>query len=172
ACGRHATGFDVDGNAIFAETDTGVDALDMTPYANNTPLGWGIETYWNEGDPVIDGGTPSLVDLLIYNAVPDVSDAIQVQPSGSEAGQVSAINAATGTPIAVINYTLNADIIVNANDGTLGDTDTLTLRGTDPANPGTSGLEDFTINLTAAGTPADPLVIVDDTFGGLLYRIQ
>ncbi len=60
--------------------------------------------------------------------------------------------------MAVINYTLNTDIIVNGNDGTAGDTDTLTLYGTDPANPGSSGNDNFVANFAAAGTPADPMV--------------
>ena len=69
------------------------------------------------------------------------------------AGQVFDNNAATGTPIAVVNYTANTNIIVNGNDGSAGDTDSLTLRGTDPANPGTSGNDNFDIDLTRAGMP-------------------
>ena len=58
-------------------------------------------------------------------------------------------NAATGTPIAVINYTLNTDIIVNGSSParTAGDTDSLTLRGT-------SGNDVFDIDLTRLGRPA------------------
>ena len=57
ASGGAATGFDVHGNALPDSTDpAGVNALDITPYANNTPEGWGIETYWNQGNPVADGG--------------------------------------------------------------------------------------------------------------------
>ncbi len=145
------------------------DGLAVTPYANNTPQGWGIETYYNEGAPVLDG------DLLIYNGVLGVSETIVVAPSASQAGQVFSNNAATDTPIAVINYQLNVNIIVNGSSpaGTVGDTDTLTLRGTDPANPGTSGNETFDVDFTAAGIPGDELAIVTDTVGGgNLYSLQ
>ncbi|MCU0878232.1 MAG: Ig-like domain-containing protein, partial [Pirellulaceae bacterium] len=145
------------------------DGLAVTPYANNTPQGWGIETYYNEGAPVLDG------DLLIYNGVLGVSETIVVAPSAPEAGQVFSNNAATGTPIAVINYQLNVNIIVNGSSpaGTAGDTDTLTLRGTDPANPGTSGQDTFDADFTAAGVPGNELVIVTDSVGGSnLYSLQ
>jgi subtilisin-like proprotein convertase family protein len=174
ASGGAAAGFDPQGNAISEVVGTGVDTLDITPYADNTPtgmgwepLGWGIETHFNEGDPVHDG------DLLIYNGVPGVSEQIVIQPSAPEAGQVFSTNAATGTPIAVVNYVLNTAVIINANDGSLGDTDTLVLRGTDAANPSTSGSEDFVINLDAAGTATDPVVTVHDAASGdVLYHVQ
>src|SRR5262249_8463176 len=44
ASGGNAIGFDANGNAIPQTVDTGIDALDITPYADNTPRGWGIET--------------------------------------------------------------------------------------------------------------------------------
>ena len=63
-----------------------------------------------------------------------------------------------------MNYTTNTAIIVNGSSpaGTAGDTDSLTLRGTDPANPGTSGNDDVIANFTAAGNAANPLVRVYD----------
>lgn len=173
--GGNAIGFDPFGNAIAEENNTGTDALEITPYADNTPLGWGVETYYNEGD---DGVAPSgepVPDLLIYNGVLGVSENIVVQPSAPEAGQVFSNNAASNTPIAIINYALNSHIIINGSSpaGTAGDTDTLTLRGTDPSSPGTSGLDDVFVNLTAAGTALDPLVQVTDNLSGLdLYFIQ
>src|SRR5262249_2412982 len=133
-------------------TNTGIDTLDVTPYADNTPQGWGIETYWNEGDPVEDG------DLLIVNGVSGVSDNITVQPSGQEAGQVSDINAATGTPIAVINYVLNTNIIVNGNDGSAGDLDSLTLNGLRTSNGDTGFNDNFIADFTAAGGPGTEVV--------------
>ena len=54
-------------------------------------------------------------DLLIFNGVLGVSENIVVQPSALQAGQVFDNNAATGTPIAVVNYTLNTNIIVNGS---------------------------------------------------------
>ncbi|HUY90682.1 MAG TPA: DUF4214 domain-containing protein [Pirellulales bacterium] len=148
-------------------TGSDINALYVTPWANNTPQGWGVQAYWDQGDKNHDG------DLLVYNGVSGVSENIQVQPSGSEAGQLFSTNAATGTPVAVINYTLNTNIIVNGNDGSAGDTDTLTLNGTDPANPGSSGNDSFVANFAAAGTPADPMVVVADKVGGApLYTLQ
>ena len=46
-----------------------IDTLEVTPYADNTPRGWGIHMNWNEGvpnaaDPVPDGDP---ADLLIYH---------------------------------------------------------------------------------------------------------
>ncbi len=138
----------------------GVNALDITPYADNTPQGWGIETYWSQGNQIADGGQPN-PDLLIFNGVSGVSENIVVQPSESAAGptgpagQVYDNNAATGTPIAVVNYTFNTNIIVNGSSpaGTAGDTDSLMLNGTDPANPGSSGNDTFNADFTRAGTP-------------------
>lgn len=171
AVGGAASSFDVAGNVIPEVTNTGVDALDIRAYADNTPRGWGIETFFNEGDPVEDGGLG--VDLLIFNGIAGVSDKIVVQPSAPEAGQVSSINAATGTPIAVVNYVLNTNIIVNGNDGSAGDTDTLTLRGTNGTTPLTSGNETVTADFNLAGGPGTEWVSVNDTNGGaVLYKIQ
>src|SRR5262249_20239058 len=155
--------------------DTGVDALDITPYADNTPRNWDIETYWNEGDPVDDGGQPN-PDLLIFNGVFGVSENIVVQPSASQAGQGFDNNAAATTPIAVVNYVLNTNIIINGSSpaGTAGDTDNLFLRGTDPANPGTTGRDGFDVDFTRAGVAGDELVRVTDIGFGIvpLYNIQ
>ena len=175
-------GFDAQGNVIPETVNTGIDALDITAWADNTPNGWGIATFFNEGDeaggPVGgpgDGGLPA--DLLIVNGVAGVSDAFTVAPSAAGAGQVIQKNAAFGTPTAVINYQLNANIIVNASapSGTLGDTDTLTLLGTDPANGQTSGLENFLVNLENLGTGIggdEQVMVIDDASGLTLYNLQ
>ena len=169
ASGGEAVAFDPNGNAVPAIIGTGVDTLDITAYADNTPRGWGIETFFNEGDPVLDG------DLLVYNGVLGVSDGIVVQPSTLEGGQVFSTNLATNTPIAVVNYTLNTAIIVNGNNGLAGDTDTLTLRGLnpDPANVVT-GNDHVTANFTAAGDAANPLVTFRDNgpAGLIVYELQ
>ena len=75
------------GNALPDSTSpAGINALDITPYADNTPLGWGIETYWNQGNPVPDGGLQNTgADLLIFNGVSGISDNIEIQPSASMA---------------------------------------------------------------------------------------
>ncbi|OYV96331.1 MAG: hypothetical protein B7Z73_00915, partial [Planctomycetia bacterium 21-64-5] len=175
AGGGAATGFDASGNATFDSADpAGVNALDITPYADITPQGWGIATYWNQGNKVADGGYP---DLLVYNGVAGVSDNIVVQPSESSAGltgpagQIIDTEAGTNTPVAIVNYTFNTNIVVNgfSTGGVAGDTDTLTLMGTDPGSAGASGNEDFLANFSAAaGTPAAPNVRVYDAGAGAL----
>src|SRR5439155_6553711 len=118
-------------------------------------------------------------DLLIYNTVAanPVSEDIVVQPSSPEAGELRVTNGAFGTPIVTISYTNNLDIIVNDNDGFSSDTDTLTLRGTNPDGIGTSGQETVTAHFNAAGTVADPMVVVADAnpvdpAAPLLYRLR
>ncbi len=169
--GGNSTGFDTKGNAIPQTVGTGVDVLDITAYADNTPRGWGIETYFNEGDPGSDGGTPN-PDLLIFNAVSGVSENIVINPSAPEGGQVFSNNAATNTPIAVVNYVLNTNIIINGNNGAAGDTDTLTLRGTDGTTPLTSGNDVVVADFTKAGTAGNELVTVADAVNGALYNLQ
>ncbi len=158
------SGYDAFNNAIPVTTDTGVDVLDITAWAENTPRGWGVETFFNEGDsPASDGGVSGIqIDLVIFNGFGGVAENIVIQPSGLTNGQIYSNNAATGTPIAVVNYLLNSNIIVNGNDGSLGDADTLTLRGTDPANPGTTGIDNVFADFTLAGDAANPMVRVYD----------
>ena len=82
-------------------------------------------------------------------------------------------NGAFGTPIVTISYINNLDIIVNDDDGGLSDTDTLTLRGTNPDNVGTSGKEFVRRDFTAAGDLANPLVTVWDVSPSLMmYRVR
>ncbi len=162
-------GFDAQGNVLAEVVGTGVDTLDITAYADNTPRGWGIQTFFNEGDPVGDG------DLLIYNSIAGVSEDIVVRPSQSQGGQLISTMGGTGTPIAIINYTLNSNIVVNGNNGAgnLGDTDTLTLLGTDGTTTLTSGNDTFAVDFTAAGAPGTEVVKVTDSIGGaVIYNIQ
>ncbi len=162
-------------NAIGYEM---TDTLEVTPYADNTPRGWGIDVRYDEGNPVQDDGEQ--VDLLIYNTAMFnnvVSENIVIQPSGAEDGELRVTNGAFGTPIVTISYINNLDIIVNDNDGGLSDTDTLTLRGTNPDNIGTSGVELVEADFSAAGDLANPLVIVTDLdpvvpAEPILYRVR
>ena len=118
----------------FADSD--VNTLNETPWANNTPQGWGVQTFYNQG-----GTTTG--DLLIWNGLAGISEAITVQPSGPLEGQVYGINSASNTPIAIMNYTGNLGIIVQGTHSGLGEIDTLTLDGTSPANGTTSGTDKF-----------------------------
>ncbi len=162
-------------NAVgYEETDT----LDVTPYADNTPRGWGIDVRFDEGNPMqVDG---EQIDLLIYNTVMFnnvVSEDIVIQPSSAEGGELRVTNGAFGTPIVTISYMNNLDIIVIDGDGGESDTDTLTLRGTNPDNVLTSGNEIVTADFSAAGDLANPLVVVEDAdpvnvLEPLLYRVR
>ena len=59
------------------------------------------------------------------------------------------------------------------DDGSLSDTDTLTLRGTSPDNPNASGQDTFDIDFAAAGDVANPVVTVTDTASAaVLYRLR
>jgi hypothetical protein len=164
-------------NPDVTEPSGDVDTLEITPYADNTPRGWGIQVTFDESDPAQTDGDQS--DLLIYNtvAVNPVSEDIIVQPSGTEDGELRVTNGGFGTPIVTISYTNNLDIIVNDNDGFASDTDTLTLRGTNPDAVATSGQETVTALFNAAGTVAEPMVVVADSSPldpaePLLYRLR
>lgn len=112
--------------------------------------------------------------LLIYNTSVfggQTSEALVIQPSGPEDGELVATNASNGTPIVDVDYVANLDIIVNDNDGFQNDVDSLTLAGTNPDTPATSGRETFDVDLDASGTVSDPVVEVRDG-GTLLYRLR
>ncbi|HUE73617.1 MAG TPA: CHRD domain-containing protein [Pirellulaceae bacterium] len=156
-----------------------VDTLELTAYADNAdpgghpPRGWGIQVTFDEGLP--DGADGDQADLLIYNTVAanPVSEKIVVQPSGPEDGELLVTNAVDGSVIVVVSYVNNLDIVVNDNDGFASDSDTLTLRGTNPDTVATSGNETIVADFTAAGDVANPLVTVSDTVGGaILYRLR
>jgi hypothetical protein len=153
----------VNGEAKGA-TDAHSDAnqLTITPYADNTPQGWGVQTFWNQGNA---GGNGT----LIYNAVPGVSENIVVTPSGTGAGQLGSTNNASSTPVAVVNYSLNTKIIVNGNDGSAGDSDTLTLKG---GNPSASGSGQFTADFATLGSTGSSLRVSDATNGKTLYTLE
>ena len=104
-----------------------------------------------------------------------VSEEIVVQPPAPDAGQLFANNAATNTPIVVIDYLGNTDIQLLDDDGFQSDTDTATLRGTNPdANhPNVSGNDQFVADFSAVGNAANPQVVVSDGDSGtVLYRLQ
>ncbi|MEM1228263.1 MAG: tandem-95 repeat protein [Planctomycetota bacterium] len=163
-----------DDAALTPSAANDIDTLEITPWADDTPLGWGIDVYFDEGNPVATDGDQ--VDLLIYNTSAfggQVSEDIVVRPSGPDNGELIVTNASFGTPIVDIDYVGNTDIIINDNDGFLNDTDTLTLLGTDGSSPQTSGDDTVVADFTAAGDAANPLITVTDTADGdILYRVR
>ncbi len=183
--------------------DNSVDTLDIRGYADYTSRGWGVDAFFNEGAPAqTDGLQADLIIYHTSTGVaapPDVfgagtiSEDIIVQPTGPDNGEIRSTNAVDGTLVYNLAYVANTDIIFVDDDGVpgngvppgppppagtifdaLSDVDSLTLRGTDPNNGGTSGNERFDINITAAlGTPALPAITVTDTASGLiLYRVR
>ncbi len=178
--GGGATGFDFAGNATARATNTGFDALDLTPYADNTTGGWGVETHFNPGDaPASAGGLPAS-DLLVFNGVHGVSENIVIQPAGPGTGQIidSFANSPGAMPLALVTYAMNANLIVHGSTPAAGDTDTLTLRGTDPLGA-TSGNDTFDVDpqrqdvAGAPGTSGNELVrVIDSASGVSLYNLQ
>ena len=151
-----------------------IDTLDITPYADDTPRGWGVDVLFNEGLPDQTDGAPN--DLLIYNTSAfggEVSEDIVVRPSGPDNGELVVTNGSFGTPIVDIDYVGNTDIIVLDNDGFVNDTDTLTLLGTNPDTLQVSGHDSFVVDFDAAQTMDDHLVTVTDSASdAILYRLR
>ena len=151
-----------------------VDTLEITPYADDTPRGWDIDVYFDEGLPTQADGDQA--DLLIVHTsafAGTVSEQIVIRPAGPDNGEVIITNSSFGTPIVDINYVANTDIIIIDDDGAVNDTDTLILLGTEPDNVQTSGDERFTVDFTAAGTLADPIIVVQDAANSsILYRLR
>ncbi len=170
---RNVTKLNVAGDDQTGTPSSGndIDRLEVTPYADNTPTGWGIDVRFDEGNPGADAtATP---DMLVVNGVNGVAELTTVTPSAPGAGQVSVQNAATGTPIVVIDYTTNTGLEINGNDGSAGDTDRLSLLGSDGVTSnGTSGRETAAIDFTASGQPGSPVVRVSDAASGdVLYEL-
>ncbi len=140
-----------------------LDTLDIRPYADNTPRGWGVDVRFDEGNPVqVDGAQ---ADLIIYRTSlwgGPVSENIVVQPSAPEAGQIRVTNASFGTPVVNISYVNNLDIVIHDDDGFSSDTDTVTIRGTTADTPGASGRDRVVVNTLAAGDVANPKIVVTD----------
>ena len=164
--------FGDDQNPAPGAPDPALDTLEITPYADSTPRSWGIDVFFNEGLP--DGADGDQVDLLIYNTAAfggGASEDIRIRPAGPDNGELVVTDLNFGTPIVDIDYVANTDIIVNDNDGFLHDTDTLTLLGTNPDNPGTSGNEFVAADFTAAGGAGTPWISVRDGITPL-YQVR
>ncbi|MCI0360198.1 MAG: hypothetical protein L0211_17105 [Planctomycetaceae bacterium] len=185
----NAFGFDqrpvggLDDDPATVPTADDIDTLELTAYADNgnsgghPPRGWGIDVFFDEGVPNQADGDQQ--DLIIYHTSAglggggSVSEDIVIQPSGPDNGEIRATNAVDGSVIVVVQYVANTDIIVLDDDGSLSDTDRLTLNGTNPGGPQTSGRDTIAANFTAAGTLLDPMVTVTDTNSALiLYRLR
>ncbi|MFO0909412.1 MAG: hypothetical protein U0794_13850 [Isosphaeraceae bacterium] len=155
---------------IDPTTVSAVDTLELTPYANNTPQGWGVATSFDEGLPV-DDGVPA--DLLIVNGIANVSEDVVVRPSDLQAGQVVITQGLTGVPLAIVNFVANTDIIFqNYNQAGQPDTDTLALLGSLAQQPGVAIDQEVFLNTAAAGNAADPKIIVNNPAATPFYHVQ
>lgn len=144
-----------------------IDTLNITPYADDTPQGWGIDVSFDEGNPVGAGAGTLAADLIIYNTAGGggmVSEDIVIRPSGLDAGEIVVTNKSFGTPIVDIDFVFNTDIVVIDGDGFLNDTDTLTLLGTNPdsAISNLTGNDHINVDLTNNGDAAAPIARVLD----------
>jgi Ca2+-binding RTX toxin-like protein len=163
-------------NITPAQTgDTSHNTLELTPWADysngglgQSPLGWGIDTFFDQGN-LLPGNQ---ADLLIVHGIPGVSENTSLIPSAPGAGQV-VDQFASGGLIASINYVNNVGIIFAGNVPT-SDTDHLTLYGTDGVtSPLTSGEDAATVNYDALGNAASPFITVKDSASNnLLYQVQ
>lgn len=151
-----------------------IDTLEITPYADDTTRGWGIDVSFDEGLPAgADGDQADLIILHIALLGGAVSEHIEVKPSGPDTGEIVITNSSDGSLILDLDYIANTDIIIIDDDGALNDTDTVTLYGTDGTTPQTSGNETFVTDFDAAGAVATPQVTVTDTnTGTILYRLR
>ncbi|MEZ6132265.1 MAG: hypothetical protein R3C59_26690 [Planctomycetaceae bacterium] len=151
-----------------------IDTLEITPYADDTPRGWGIDVSFDEGNP--PGADGDQADLIILHTAVlggAVSEHIEVKPSGPDTGEIVVTNSSDGSLIVDIDYVANTDIIIIDDDGFANDTDTVTLSGTNGTTPATSGNETFVTDFDAAGAVATPQVVVTDTNSGtILYRVR
>jgi hypothetical protein len=154
-----------------------IDTLDITPYADAAPAGWGIDVRFDEGNPVQNDGEQA--DLLIYHTASHagVSEDIVVQPSMPEGGELRVTGGTSGAPIVTISYANNLDLVVLDDDGDVSDTDSLLLKGTSADNAGASGNETVVADFSADGDVTHPLVVVSDTNAvnpsqPILYRVR
>ena len=146
-------------SSLNAYGRTLTDTFAVSPWASNSPTGWGVQTYF-------DGGNATDSDLLVYNTVTanPVSEDIAIQPATVGAGEIRVANASDASAIAIISY-VNTDLSVNHGNSFSSDTDTLTLRGTNSP-------EVFAIDMLAAATAQLPMVDVKQSGGGSLYRLR
>jgi hypothetical protein len=132
-------------------TYQGDDTVTITPYADNTPSGWGV-------DVRVDGGSAGANgNRLTVNGAPGVANSLDLVSSGvAGAGQVQ------DAGVGVVSFANIQAVQVNGNSP--ADSDRLTFTGTD-------GADTVNVNLAAAGTRADPLAQLQDSSGTTLLTL-
>ena len=131
------------------------DDVTIDPFASTTQT-WDIVVNVNSGsgdDDIFYGNANAVpaLDLIANGSVAGVSEKVTVTPTiVIGAGEIAVPGVVT------IHYQETEDLSFLFNDGTAGDTDTLTVRGLDSNLP-----DSFTIRPDAAGNDAEPVVDVD-----------
>ncbi len=164
------------GDDLTAAGDNDADTLEVTPWSGYTnggnppssPIGWGIQTTFNEGG-VTGADDGDQQDLLIVNGLAGISEVTTLTPSDVQDGDVI-VTFPNGALIANINYVSNLGFIFNGNDGSAGDTDRLILQGSNGTTPGLSGDDVVDVNYDNAGNAASPFLTLTD--GAVLYSIH
>ena len=162
----------------------GDDDITLDPYADDITGGWEIDVKVDGGtgdDDIFYGNVERFASnnagdpqpqpgIIFIDDSPDgsragVSEAVILAPQTTTgAGQIRSSNATDGTNILTVDFTTVEDVSFFFNDGTAGDTDSLTIQGTAAADT-------VTADLSAAGTDAAPLVDIDLT-GGPTQLVQ
>ena len=142
----------------------GDDDVTVDPWADDSTGGWGIDVRVDSGagdDDIVYGNVeydPTLQPGIAFvDASPDgsrssVSEDVVVAPSTTPGtGQIRSTNASDGTNILTLDFVNTEDLSVFLSDGTAGDTDSLTVLGTDAGDT-------LTVNLANSGDDSAPLI--------------
>jgi len=168
--------------------EAGDDDITIDPYANDVTGGWDIDVRVDGGggnDDAFYGNierepAPNTDDIqpgtIFFDATPDgsqsgVSENVVLAPTTTAGeGQIRSTNAADGTDIVTVDFTTLEDVSFFFNDGSAGDTDSLTILGTGAADHVTADFSndgltfDPAVGLIVAST--DELIDVDADLDG------
>ena len=156
----------------------GDDDITLDPFADDTVGGWAIDVAVDGGlgdDDIFYGNierdTALQSSIIFIDDAPDgslsgVSEDIVIAPQTTTgAGQIAVTNNTDDSNIVTVDFTTIEDISVFVNDGSAGDTDTLTVLGT------ISG-DVMTVNLANAGNDTEPLIDIDSITGTQLLQVE
>jgi hypothetical protein len=147
-----AVSFDNVTELTVGESGSG-NTVTVSPYADNTPAGWGLAVQ-------IEGSGSG--NHLVYDGRAGVSETIDVRPVGTSGG-----GRISDPGVAIVTFSGPQVLDVNGNDGSAGDTDSLTVSGTPNDDV-------VTVNLATPGqTDADPpLLLMRDAAQDTLLTLR
>ena len=162
-------------NITGAEGD---DDITLDPFADDTVGGWGIDVSVDGGldnDDIFYGNverdTTLQPGIVFIDDSPDGSrtgvseDILIAAQTTAGAGQIAVTNRTDGSNVVTVDFTNTEDISALINDGSAGDTDTLTVRGTTASDL-------VSVNLTNIGDDTGPLVDLDSIATTQLLQIE